>query len=74
MWRRCIHVEHRLEGCDALTIQELELQEAVERGINDLLDGRDTFLSIMQANILQMLENNSSEQIAEIDHRLVEQQ
>ena len=46
----------------------------VARAINDLLGGRDTFLPILQANILQVLENNSSGKIAEIDHRLVEQQ
>ena len=32
----------------------------VARAINDLLGGRDTFLPILQANILQVLENNSS--------------
>lgn len=53
---------------------ESELQEVVARAINDLLGGRDTFLPILQANILQVLENNSSGKIAEIDHRLVEQQ
>ena len=46
----------------------------VARAINDLLGGRDTFLPILQANILQVLENNSSGKISEIDHRLVEQQ
>ena len=50
------------------------MQEAVARAINDLLGGRDSFLPILQANILQVLENNSSGKIAEIDRRLVEQQ
>lgn len=50
------------------------MQEAVARAINDLLGSRDSFLPILQANILQVLENNSSDKIAEIDCRLVEQQ
>lgn len=62
-------MEHGPEGCDAPTIQESELQEAVARAINDLLGSRDTFLPI-----LYVLENNSSGKIAEIDRRLVEQQ
>ena len=74
VWRCCTRVEHGPEGCDAPTIQESELQEAVARAINDLLGGRDSFLPILQANILQVLENNSSGKIAEIDRRLVEQQ
>lgn len=67
-------MEHGPEGCDAPTIQESKLQEAVARAINDLLGSRDTFLPILQENILHVLENNSSGKIAEIDRRLVEQQ
>ena len=74
VWRCCTRVEHGPEECDAPTIQESELEEAVARAINDLLGGRDTFLPILQANIFQVLENNSSGKIAEIDRRLVEQQ
>ena len=74
VWRCCTRVEYGPEECDAPTIQESELQEAVARAINDLLGGRDTFLPILQANIFQVLENNSSGKIAEIDRRLVEQQ
>ena len=74
VWQCCTRVEHGPEECDAPTIQESELQEAVARAINDLLGGRDTFLPILQANIFQVLENNSSGKIAEIDRRLVEQQ
>lgn len=48
VWRCCTRVEHGPKACDAPTIQESDLQEAVTRAINKMLGGREIFLPLLE--------------------------
>ena len=74
VWRCCTRVEHGPKKCDAPTIQETNLQDAVVKAIQEVLCGKDVFLSVLEENIREVLESESGEQIVEIDHRLEELQ
>ena len=74
VWRCCTRVEHGPKKCDAPTIQESNLQDAVVKAIQEVLGGKDVFLPVLEKNIREVLESESGEQIAEIDRRLGELQ
>lgn len=74
VWRCCTRVEHGPKKCDAPTIQESDLQDAVVKSIQEVLGGKDVFLTVLEKNIKEVLESESGEQIAEIDRRLGELQ
>lgn len=74
VWRCCTRVEHGPKKCAAPTIQESDLQDAVVKAIQEVLGRRDVFLPVLEKNIKEVLENESGEQIAEIDRRLKELQ
>ncbi len=74
VWRCCPHVEYGPKKCDAPTIQKSDLQDAVVKAIQEVLGRRDVFLPVLEKNIREVLESESREQIAEIDHKLKEQQ
>lgn len=74
VWRCCTRVEHGPKKCDAPTIQESDLQNAVVKAIQKVWGGKDAFLSVLEENIKTVLENESGEQIEEIDHKLEELQ
>lgn len=65
-------MEHGPKKCDAPTIQESDLQDAVVKAIQEVLGGKDVFLTVLEKNIREVLEGESGEQIAEIDRRLKE--
>lgn len=67
-------MEHGPKKCDAPTIQESDLQDAVVKAVQDVLGGKDVFLPVLEKNIREVLEGESGEQIAEIDRRLGELQ
>ncbi len=67
-------MEHGPKKCDAPTIQESDLQDAVVKAIQEVLGGKDVFLTVLEKNIKEVLESESGEQIAEIDRRLKELQ
>ena len=67
-------MEHGPKKCDAPTIQESNLQDAVAKAIQEVLGGKDVFLPVLEKNIREVLESESGEQIAEIDHKLKELQ
>jgi len=71
VWRCCTRVEHGPKVCDAPTIQESDLQNAVARAINRVLGGREGFL---EENIEVVIGCGVDDEIAEIDCRLEEQQ
>lgn len=54
-------MEHGPKKCDALTIQESDLQNAVVKVIQEVSGGKDAFLSVLEENIREMLENESGE-------------
>lgn len=74
VWRCCTRVEHGPKVCDAPTIQESDLQNAVARAINRVLGGREGFLPLLEENIEVVIGCGVDDEIAEIDCRLEEQQ
>ena len=74
VWRCCTRVEHGPKACDAPTIQESDLQDAVARAINGVLGGREVFLPLLEENIEAVIGFGVDDEIAEIDRRLAEQQ
>ncbi len=55
VWRCVTRVEHGPESCDAPTVQETELQEAVIKAINMALGGKDDMLVALEQNIASVL-------------------
>lgn len=51
VWRCCTRVEYEPKKCDAPTIQESDLQDAVVKAVQKVLDGKDTFLAVLEKNI-----------------------
>ena len=51
VWRCVSRVEHGPQCCDAPTVQETELQDAVTQAINTVYHSRDTVLEQLQKNI-----------------------
>ncbi len=74
VWRCCTRVEHGPKKCDAPTIQESDLQDAVVKAVQKVLGGKDAYLPVLEGNIREVLESENEEQIAEIDRRLGELQ
>lgn len=74
VWRCCTRVEHESKKCDAPTIQESNLQDAVVKAVQEVLGGKDVFLPVLEENIREVLKSGSGEQIAEIDRKLKELQ
>ena len=74
VWRCCTRVEHGPKACDAPTIQESDLQNAVAKAINDVLGGKEVFLPVLEENIEAVIGESVDDEIAEIDRRLAEQQ
>ncbi len=67
-------MEHGPKACDAPTIQESDLQNAVAKAINEVLGGKEVFLPILEENIEAVIGCGVDDEIAEIDRRLAEQQ
>lgn len=72
VWRCCTRVEHGPKKCDAPTIQESDLQNAVVKAIQEVFGRKDVFLPVLEKNIREVLESENGEQIAEIDRKLKE--
>lgn len=74
VWRCCTHVEHGPKGCDAPTIQESDLQEAVVKAINLALGNRDTMMETLQKNIETVILQGDITSIEGINAKLKELQ
>ena len=72
VWRCCTRVEHGPKKCNAPTIQESDLQDAVVKAIQEVFGRKDVFLPALEKNIREVLESESGEQIEKIDRRLKE--
>ena len=72
--RCCTRVEYGPAACDAPTIQESNLQNAVVKAIHEVLGEKDAVLPILEMNIVEVLSNDSSSEVSEIDRRLGELQ
>lgn len=55
VWRCCTRVEHGPKKCNAPTIQESDLQDAVVKAVQEVLGRRDVFLPVLEKNIREVL-------------------
>ena len=55
VWRYVTRVESGSDACNADTIQETELQEAVIKAINSVLSQKSTAIGVLQENIEEIL-------------------
>lgn len=73
-WRCARRIEEGPKKCDAESISEKELQNAVVRAINKTLGGREEFLLQLQHNIEDVLSGNNTATLEYIDQRMSELQ
>ncbi|WP_414151763.1 recombinase family protein [Acetobacterium carbinolicum] len=74
VWRCVSRVEHGPSYCDAQTVQETELQEAVVKAINIALGGKDDMLIALEQNIASVLALEDEGSMESINAKLEELQ
>ena len=74
VWRCVSRVEHGPESCDAPTVGETELQEAVIKAINIALGGKDDMLVTLEQNIASVLALEDEGSMESINAKLDELQ
>lgn len=74
VWRCCTRVEHGPGKCDAPTIQESDLQEAVIKAINLALDNRHGMMETLQENIEAVIRQEDETSAEGINAKLEELQ
>ncbi len=74
VWRCCTRVENGPDACDADSIKEEELQNAVVQAVNKALGKRDSMKDALAANIETALTEVDGISMDEIDARLEELQ
>lgn len=72
VWRCVTRVEHGPEHCDAPTVGETELQEAVIKAINIALGGKDDMLIALEQNIASVLALEDESSMESINAKLEE--
>lgn len=70
VWRCVSRVEHGPSCCDAPTIQETELQDAVVKAINMALGGREEMLAALEENIAMVFALEDENSMESIDFKL----
>lgn len=73
-WRCASRIEKGPKKCDAESVNESELQNAVVRAINKTLGGREKFLIQLQHNIEDVLNGDFTATLEYIDQRMAELQ
>lgn len=74
VWRCVSRVEQGPNCCDAPTVQETELQEAIVKAINMLLGGKDDMLVALEQNIASVIAMKDVGSIESINAKLEELQ
>lgn len=74
VWRCVSRVEHGPDCCDAPTIQENDLQNAVVKAINMVLGGKDEMLEALEKNIATVFALEDDSSLESINARLEELQ
>lgn len=74
VWRCCTRVTKGPEECDARTIKETDLQEAVVEAINQLISESSELKEIIKENIKNAITGDGSGRIEEIDKEMLEVQ
>ncbi len=70
VWRCVSRVEHGPGCCDAPTVQETELQDAVIQAINQTIGYKDNILKMLEQNIEGVLTETDNSGIEDIDEKL----
>lgn len=70
VWRCVTRVEYGPQCCDAPTVQETELQEAVIKAINQALGSKDNILETLEQNIEEVLTETDNSGTEGIDEKL----
>lgn len=70
VWRCCTRVEHGPKTCDASTIREEELQDAVVRAMNLVLKTSDKVHKKLIANIEEVIAGNNINEIEDINKEI----
>ena len=73
-WRCCTRATHGPEACEARTIKEEDLQEAVIEAINHLISESSELKEIIKENIEKVITGNDSGRIEEIDKEMLKVQ
>ena len=74
VWRCCTRVTHGPDACEARTIREEDLQEAVVEAINQLISESSELKEIIKENIEKAITGDGSSQIEEIDKEMLKVQ
>ncbi len=74
VWRFCTRVTHGPEACEARTIREEDLQEAVVEAINRLIVESSELKEIIKENIEKAITGDESGRIEEIDKEMLKVQ
>jgi len=74
VWRCCARVTHGPDVCEARTIKEEDLQEAVVEAINQLISESSELKEIIKENIEKVITGDGSSGIEEIDKEMLEVQ
>lgn len=74
VWRCVNRVEHGPDCCDARTVKEEDLQNAVVRAINQTICDRDEMFEILEENIKMVLALEDESSLESINARLEETQ
>ena len=70
VWRCVSRLENTGLFCDARTVPESTLEQVTVTAINEVLGGKDDFLSILEKNITAVLSEGNDKTLADIDSRL----
>ena len=71
VWRCCTRVTHGPVACEARTIREEDLQEAVVEAINQLISESSELKEIIKENIEKAITGDGSSRIEEIDKEML---
>jgi DNA invertase Pin-like site-specific DNA recombinase len=74
VWRCVSRLEEKGSACTSPTIKEEVLQEAVVKAINKLLGNKESFIRMMQKNIMAVLNEKNEATVNDIDGKLEELQ
>ena len=71
VWRCCTRVTHGPDACEARTIREEDLQDAVVEAINQLISESSELKEIIRENIEKAITGDGGRQIEEIDKEML---
>src|SRR5699024_7647031 len=70
VWRCVSRLENTGVFCDARTVREEDLKQAVIQAINELFENRSNFLKVLEKNIAQTLSNHLHDKLMKVEKEL----